>query len=338
MITDARVPDEEYVPLDVPHRNAELNHLSTAFEPIERGRPGETTMLFGPTGTGKTCLAKYMLRQLRKQVGDVQTHYVNCWENYTRYRVLMEVLAGPGRSYDIHRSSNATDELLHRIQKYDGPPYGVILDEVDQLKETEILYDLYRSREITMILIANREEELFAKSEDRLVSRFHGARRIQLDRYRLSELVEILEKRVDRGLRPGAIDRKGLEKVADVAAGDARTAIAVLRNTAMEAEDRGQTEISTELIEEIVPKTTAELTQKTVDRLHELQQAVYNVLKEGGKMPPGEIYERYCERVEDPNSDRMIRSYLKKLEHYDLIESMGSTRDRRYRVTETGDT
>lgn len=141
------------------------------------------------------------------------------WENYTIYRVLMEVLDVVDQSYDIHRSSTATDELLHRIQKYDGPPYVVILDEVDQLEGTEILYDLYRSREITMILIANREEEIFARLEDRIVSRLHGARRIRLDRYRLPELVEILEKRVDRGLAPGAVDRDGLRKIADVAAG-----------------------------------------------------------------------------------------------------------------------
>lgn len=88
------------------------------------------------------------------------------------------------------------------------------------------------------------------------------------------------------------------------------------------------------MVEGVVPKTTAELTRKTVDRLHEHQQAIYNVLKEGGKMPPGEIYERYRERVDDPNSNRTIRSYLKKLEHYDLIVSQGSTRDRRYRVVE----
>jgi Cdc6-like AAA superfamily ATPase len=72
MKTDARVLDEEYVPLDVPHRNAELNHLSTALEPIERGQSGETTLLLGPSGTGKTCLAKHMLRQLREQVPDMK--------------------------------------------------------------------------------------------------------------------------------------------------------------------------------------------------------------------------------------------------------------------------
>lgn len=53
------------------HRNAELNHFSTALEPIERGQSGEITMLLGPSGTGKTCLAKHMLRQLREQAPDV---------------------------------------------------------------------------------------------------------------------------------------------------------------------------------------------------------------------------------------------------------------------------
>jgi len=76
MIRDARVLDEQYVLLEVPHRNAELNHLSTALEPIEQGASSETVLMTGPSGAGKTMLAKYVVWKLREQVLDVETQYV----------------------------------------------------------------------------------------------------------------------------------------------------------------------------------------------------------------------------------------------------------------------
>ena len=64
---------------------------------------------------------------------------------------------------------------------------------VDQLQDEDVLYDLYRTRGISMILIANQETELFTRLDDRLVSRLHAATRIRFEKYELEELVSILE-------------------------------------------------------------------------------------------------------------------------------------------------
>jgi Cdc6-like AAA superfamily ATPase len=81
------------------------------------------------------------------------------------------VLEGIDRTVDIHRQSTPKGVLLDRIRDYNGPPYVVILDEVDQLEDKSLLYDLYRIRNLTMILIANQEEELFSEIGNRLTSR-----------------------------------------------------------------------------------------------------------------------------------------------------------------------
>ena len=98
------------------------------------------------------------------------------------------------------------------------------IDEVDQLEEKNVLYDLYRARNISLILIANREEELFAQLDDRLTSRFHSSERVQFDKYRLDELVSILDARVRWALSEDVIGKQELALVADAAAGDARIA------------------------------------------------------------------------------------------------------------------
>ena len=142
MIRDARVLDPEFVPGEVVHRDSEVNALSNALDPVTTGEPAETAFLFGPSGTGKTCLARYTVEQLREAVIDIRTQYVNCWQNYSRYRVLYRILEGLDRTIDIHRQSTPTDVLLERVQDYDGPPYVVVLDEVDQLEENGVLNDL----------------------------------------------------------------------------------------------------------------------------------------------------------------------------------------------------
>lgn len=75
--------------------------------------------------------------------------------------------------------------------------------------------------ELSMILIANREVELFTQLDDRVASRLIAATRIHFDRYSMGELVAILEDRA-RGLRDDAATTAQLEIIADAAAGRSR--------------------------------------------------------------------------------------------------------------------
>jgi len=331
MIRDGRVLREEHVPIEVPHRNAEKNDLSRSFQPIERGDPGENaTFLFGPSGTGKTCLSQVILRQLKEEIPEVKTQYINCWSDYTRFRALYEVLDGFSSTVDIHRRSTPMDELLHRVNEYDGPPYVVVLDEVDQLEDKEVLYDLYMVPNISIVLIANKEEELFAQLEDRLTSRLHGGRRIYLERYHIDQLVDILEGRVQYALEGTPISNDQLEKIADAAAGDARRGLAILRNAAHEATHRGLSEITGEVVEDALPVALEDLQRKTVEMLQEHQQILFEIIEEAGDISPNELYQQYENRVNNPRTDRTVRNYLKKMQHYNLIEAKGRKQNRTY--------
>ena len=330
MIQDARVLQDEFIPREVEHRDQEMNALSRALNPVTVNEPAETAFLFGPSGAGKTCLARYALARLREAVIDLNYQYVNCWQDYTRFRALYRILEGIGPTTDIHRQSTPTDALLDRLADYDGPEFVVILDEVDQLHDDDLLYDLYRTVGISMILIANREEELFARLDNRLVSRLHASSRIRFEKYELDELVAILEDRVQWGLDEGVLTREQLEWIADAAAGDARVAIGILRSAAREAEQDDAGEITNEIVEAAIPQGRQEVRDKNIDQLTPHQQVLYEIIHENDGVAPNHLYAEYNERVAEPRSERTVRNHLTKLAHYNLIQKHGKGRGRTY--------
>jgi len=332
MITDARVLQSEFVPNDVKHRPAEVSHLSDILRPITNGNRPEPSFLYGPSGAGKTCIARHTVEQLRENVVDLNTNYVNCWEEHTRFQTLYQVLDGVGNTYDVHRRSTPTDELLQRLRDYDGPQYVVILDEVDQLEEKGLLYDFNRIRNLTMILIANREEDVFGTFDDRLRSRLETCARIRFGSYSLDQLVTILEDRVRWGLEPDVITESQLEAIADYAAGDARIAIGLLRNAARQATQQDETEITEGVIDSVVSETKSEIRQKTTDKLTDHQQVLYELITQAERIGAGDLYSAYCEAVDDPKTRRTMRNYLSKLQQYNLISAAGNTKGRTYSV------
>ncbi|WP_458209291.1 Cdc6/Cdc18 family protein [Haladaptatus sp. NG-SE-30] len=331
MIRDARVLQPQFVPEEVEHRNSEVNALSNTLRPIMDGQTGETSLLLGPSGAGKTCIANYTVERLRENVLDIDTQYVNCWQEYTRFQVLYRILEGIGKTVDIHRRSTPKDELLDRLQEHDGPQFVVILDEVDQLEDKSVLYDLYRMRNVSMILITNREEELFTQLDGRLTSRLQTCVRIPFEKYHLDELVSILRARAQRGLSEDAIGTEQLNLIADAAAGDARVAIGILRNAARCADQTGEDRITTEIVRDAVPTGRHEVRQKTVEQLNPHQRALYEILQDEGELDPGELYDAYTERVDDPKTKRTVRNYLAKMDHYRLVVADGKNRARTYR-------
>jgi orc1/cdc6 family replication initiation protein len=334
MIQNARVLREHYVPQEIEGRNQELNDLSRALAPIEDQEVAEDVFLFGPSGTGKTAIARYTLNELEREVLGVTTQYINCWDRYSRFGTLHDVIDGFTSTVDIHRQSTATDELLSKIKEYDGPPYVVVLDEADQLQDKKVLYDLYEVPNISMIMISNEENELFAQLGSRLHSRLHSARKIRLDRYSLAELADILEFRAQHALVEGAVSRENLELISDMSAGDARIGIGILRVAAGDADYEGAEIISAETIDEAASEARRTLHQKTLDQLREDQRLIYDIFREYRELEPAEVYELYGEQAEDPKTNRTVRNHLQKLQHYNLIIAEGEKRARTYRIRE----
>ena len=268
----------------------------------------------------------------------MEYQYINCWQNFSEFRTLYRILEGLGKTVDIHRQSTPRDELFERLRTYDGPPCVVILDEADQLEDKRLLYTLHELPQFSMLLIANRERDLFANADERLTSRLTGCERVRFDRYDSEELVSIMDARVKWGLEEEAIERDQLATIADAAAGDARVALSILRTAARQAHQEYASAITDEILDSSIPEARAERHEKDVETLTPHQKTLYEIIEKRDAISPNELYEEYRERMDDPKTDRTVRNYLSKMDQYDIIEAEGTSRDRTYRsVSETFD-
>ncbi|MFW5900884.1 MAG: Cdc6/Cdc18 family protein, partial [Halodesulfurarchaeum sp.] len=293
MIRDARVLRAGFVPREVEHRDAEVNHLSSVLDPITNGEPADTAIVSGPSGVGKTCVSKFVTERLREEVLDVEATYVNCWRNYSRFRTLYQILDDIGATIDIHRQSTPHDELIDRLQQYDGPRTVVILDEVDQLEDPSVIYDLHSMEQFALICIANKEEELFSRVDDRLVSRLRSSEHVRMDKYHNAQLYDILSARTKWGLENGVITNDQLYQIADAAAGDARLAIGMLRSAASTAARENREEITNDILLTAAEDARAQIKQKSLDSLTPHQRVVYDIVRDHGPLGPSEIHEHY---------------------------------------------
>ena len=335
MIRDARVLRAGFVPREVEHRDAEVNHLSSVLEPITNGEPADTAIVTGPSGVGKTCVSKFVTERLREEVLDVEATYVNCWRNYSRFRTLYQILDDIGATIDIHRQSTPHDELIDRLQQYDGPRTVVILDEVDQLEDPSVIYDLHSLPQFAIICIANKEEELFSRVDDRLVSRLRSSEHVRMDKYHNEQLYDILSARAKWGLENGVIADEQLYQIADAAAGDARLAIGMLRSAASTADRENREEITNDMLLDAAEDARAQIKQKSLDSLTPHQRVVYDIVRDHGPLGPSEIHDRYTEAVDDPRTKRTVRTYLSKMAQYNLLEAEGTSRDREYSLVDS---
>jgi orc1/cdc6 family replication initiation protein len=330
IITDAKVLTADYLPNKMVHREGERQEIARCLKPLVEGGKPENMLIYGPPGTGKTAMANYVVNELKEEVF-ANSSYVNCFSQKSRFEIFYELL---DQKLTTPRDGASTEKIIDMFEeKTQEEPTIAIIDEVDQITNDEVLYELSRFQNLAMIFIAN-DQKIFSHFEDRVRSRFSGMRRIHFRRYEKDEIADILKLRRKHGLTDSSVSENQLEDIAARAGGDARMAVNALRFASREAERQELDEIADEIIEEAVSDAYDENRFESLSRLNEHQKAAYKILQEEGEMQIGELYDKYGEKVGDEKSRRTLLRYLKKMVNYDILEMKGSTSSATYRIAE----
>lgn len=335
MITDPAAFDDEHLPRRLLHREAAVDHLSRAWEPALGGDQAHDVLIHGPSGVGKTSLARFTLQKLTTHA-DIYSAHVES---------LGKTTAGVVRSvlHDLPGSDPATntprEDLCIELRERVDQPTIVILDEADDLPATDVLDRLADVEDLSIVAICHDHEQWLSQLDNQLRRRLL-LKELTLDRFGVNELADILEARARRGLPSGVVIREQLETIADEVAGVARKGIQSLRQASLLAEERDHSEIGSDDVADSYERAQRYILQKNLDSLPFHHQLLYELIRVGGGLKAGELHERYQAVADDvyrgrgqtPVSERARRLKLSKLADYELIKVGGENRHRRYKV------
>ena len=224
-------------------------------------------------------------------------------------------------------------EWLGHLKAEPDYPRVLIVDEVDQLESKKILYDFAECPGLGLVLIANDSEGLWAGMSGRTESRLLIGTRIEFDAYSVSQLTEILKKRVENASIRSAVTDRQLETIATAARGDARISIMALSYALDEARKfSGATDITDGEIDGAAEAARERLRKRHRKRLNDFQEELLGLLEEHGPAGKTELHEIYSDTVESPKSKRTVGTHLRKMVDYEVLGERGVSQNKQYFV------
>jgi len=313
---------EAFIPTRLLHRDGQLRELERCLKPALHNRSIENVFIIGPTGTGKTLVARWILETHFKD----EWAYVSCWDYRHTHEVLREILVRLGRP--VH-GREPTGDLVGLLKKVLEKKIIVCLDEVDQLKEFNLLYTLVRNG-CGLILISNNYHALM-HLDSRIKSSL-AITEIDFPKYSKDEIYDIIEDRVQFAFRPGAIKNDLLRIVSSMADGDVRVALQILLRAGKKAEDKGLRQITAEEIKQAAKEARKFKKSYLLKKLNDHQRTIYEILEKKIRLASGELYKEYCSIVSKPVVDRAYRNYMKRMVELGLVNVKGKGRWKNYEI------
>jgi orc1/cdc6 family replication initiation protein len=322
VVTNPEYFQEEYIPDEIVHREAQVDDLMHCLKPVFQKQKPMHAWIYGEAGTGKTMIARYILRKIESN-SNAKGVYINCW-SYNSYFSILDKLIRELRILDAEKPEAGFK--LDRIKQCIGnKPVIIILDEIDLLKKCEIealLYNLGNLTHAGLILVGNAASVLLT-ADERIKSRLN-AKLIACRPYTDNELSNILQQRAFNALGARTWKEETMQSITQLSNGDARTGIQILRNAAFNADkERSQT------LEQRHVRMGHNLSENVkkgflLERLTAQHRLLYELVKKNKEIASGELWKTYCRKCKRqklrPIALRTFSDYMSKMIDLGLIQ------------------
>lgn len=336
-ILDRSPLSSQYIPNNLPFRQQEIDMITKYLLALDRGESIPNIIIYGPTGSGKTSVVKYIMKHIGLKNTDVM--YLNARFYNSSYRVISKLVD------EEERIGFPISLFLTKLKDRDRNLVAVI-DEADFVRDIDdLLYTLCRTNEdsrskINFILITN-SIQLKSRLDARTLSSLNE-REMFFSPYTALQLLTILKDRADITI-PGQYREESIAKIAAVAAsesGDARYAIKVLARALEIAEGEGAEILTLEHVDRALEIIELDIISETLKSLPiNLQIVMYTIAKmyssrqrdlfqtDDPIVSISEAYTNYSKVSEaifrrKPKGLKWFRHYLNELENLGLISSV----------------
>lgn len=346
-----KVLDFDYVPKDLPHRDAQLRRLFTMFSSVVDSNVSQNAFITGPTGTGKTVISKKFLMDFqdfaRKNKKNIQFVFVNCRQRNTENAVMLRVLSHfqpyfPDRGFSITEMMESLRKELEKEKAH----LVVVLDEVDVLlkksKSSDIIYQLSRFNEegidtkkmLSLILIS--QKNIFDMMDSASISTFKRGNVIKTNKYVREELLAIVEQRIELAFHEDTVDLGVSDLIADNATewGDARYAIELLEKAGLLSDEKKEQLVTAEHVRAAKAETYSTVTESKLKDLDKNRKliliAISRCLKKNAYTTTGDTEKMYaviCEEYEEKKlGHTQFWKYIKELDAVGIIQAKKSSK------------
>jgi cell division control protein 6 len=330
-------------------RDEQIETVANEVAPVVSGGPPNSVMIYGKTGSGKSLVAKHVAKRSEREAtrrgNNLATAYVNCSQAKGKADALQQIgsrINEPETGVEFPERGLSPNEYYNRIwtvldEQYDS--VLLILDEIDRLKDDELLMILSRAREtgsvetpIGVIAISNKISYREQMSERTKSSFGHNYR--VFDPYDATQLQSILEHRKD-AFRDGALEDGVISKAAALGArehGDARKAMRLLRYAGDYAKNADESVVREAHLTEVRASAEAERLRDLISGLPNHTRyvlsglaALVNANSDQDWFRTTQIidaYERVCQQEgTDPLTKDRVRQLLNELAFLEVTEN-----------------
>ncbi|MEM1688616.1 MAG: AAA family ATPase [Candidatus Anstonellales archaeon] len=332
-VINRAVLSPQYLPSNLPYREKEIEIISKYLERFDQGEQMPNIIIYGPTGSGKTSVIKYIIRH--RSFKNIDVVYLNARLYNTSYKILSKVTddeekLGYPISYFIARLKNRSKNLV------------LVIDEADFVRDIDdLLYTLSRIDDgfnisIAMILITN-SIQLKSKLDPRTLSSLNDIE-LFFKPYSAEQLKDILKTRVEMAI-DGEYDIGAIAKIAALAtaeSGDARYALKLLSRALEICETENANKLTIDHVDRAVDMIEFDVVAEAIRAMPmNIQIVLYSIAKSlSGKQKDlfestlqdmlsiSELYNNYI-KISESVFGRKAKS-LKWFKHYlSELENLG---------------
>ncbi|ADI75081.1 orc1/cdc6 family replication initiation protein (plasmid) [Methanohalobium evestigatum Z-7303] len=238
----------EYVPERLIARDSQIEQIAELVEPVLSGEKPDNAFIYGKTGTGKTAVVRYVLKELQKELStDNSSHvmpiFINCNEIGNTSHVLHEIIKTVDFNYKIPSSGISISEYYRHlwwVLNKNNYSIIVVFDEIEHLKDDNVLYNLSRAGEYMKVnpnvnigIIGTTNDLMLKDQIDPRVMSSLAQHNFSFPPYDAEQLTQILNDRAEIAFNEDVLDNMVIPLCSALAAkehGDARIALKLLEN------------------------------------------------------------------------------------------------------------
>jgi len=317
LIKNEDAVDYDFIPPIIKYRENEQQYIGNCIKPLFNNRSGRNLMIYGGPGLGKTVATRHILRQLDNETDEIHGIYINCWQNNTTYKILLEICDQIGFKFTQNKKTFDLYKVVAQIINKSGAVF--VFDEIDKTEDLDFLYFILEQIYKKTIIIISNYRSWLVELDERIKSRMM----LELQEfrpYKKEELEGIIRQRVDLGLVSGVCEEKCIKKISEMTykLNDVRSGIYLLKNSATIAEEKSKKKIEMEDVTEAIKKLD-DFTIKNSAELETEAKMIYEVVKNNSGKKIGDLFKIY-QKEGGISSYKTFQRKIAKLEEGKFIQ------------------